>query len=282
MKSRYVPLLLLLIALVLVLGNSRSTNAQTKSDTSTGANPFSVSERDLLNEINDARAHPQVYASYLEKLKPMFSGKEYRRTGYPALTTEEGWVAVDDAIKFLQATKPLPPLRFSQGLYLAAQSHVKDQSATGKTGHKGSDSTLIEERVKPYGTWQGGIGENITYGDDSARERILTWLIDDGFPSRGHRRRLLSTDYNVAGISCGAHPEFSAMCVLALAGGFTDTGAAASNSAVKSTTTTATATTTPTSPATTTTPTTKSNGGSKPATSAPAKTKVANSKARKM
>jgi uncharacterized protein YkwD len=219
MKSRYFPLLLVLVTLVFV--NSRSSAAQTKSTELTAPNLLSAPERDLLNEINDARARPQVYASYLEKLKPMFSGKEYRRTGQPALMTAEGWSAVEDAIRFLQAARPLPPLRLSQGLYLAAQSHVKDQSSSGAVGHKGGDSTFIEQRVKPYGTWQGGIGENITYGDDSARERILTWLIDDGFPSRGHRLRLLSTDYNVAGISCGVHPEFSAMCVLTLAGGFT-------------------------------------------------------------
>ncbi len=266
-KSRYAALLLLLIALV--LGNSRSANAQTKSSAATGTNPLSAPERDLLGEINDARAHPQIYASYLEKLKPMFSGKEYRRTGQPALVTEEGWSAVEDAIKFLQTVKPLPPLHFSQGLYLAAQSHVKDQSASGKTGHQGSDSTLIEQRVKPYGSWQGHIGENITYGDDSARERILMWLIDDGVPSRGHRRRLLSSDFNVAGISCGAHPEFSAMCVLTLAGGFTDV---ASNSSATSSQPSTTATT----------PTTKPNGAAKPGTTQPSKTKASNSKARKL
>jgi hypothetical protein len=107
-------------------------------------------------------------------------------------------------------------------LSLAALSHVKDQSASGATGHRGNDSTFIEQRVKPYGTWQGGIGENLTYGNSSARERVLTWLIDDGFASRGHRNRLMSDNYRVAGISCGAHPEFGSMCVVTLAGGFTD------------------------------------------------------------
>jgi len=261
MKSQHFALLLLTAALI--LGTGRTTNAQPKS-TAGAANPLSAAERDLMNEINDARAHPEVYASYLEKLKPLFSGKEYRRTGQPALITEEGWSAVEDAVRFLQTVKPLPPLRFSRGLYLAAQSHVKDQNSTGKTGHKGSDSTLIEERVKPYGTWQGGIGENITYGDDSARERILTWLIDDGFPSRGHRRRILSSDYNVAGISCGAHPEFSAMCVLTLAGGFTDIGATTATSSGTSNTATTSAT--------------KTSGSTKPVTTQPGKTKASTSK----
>ena len=108
------------------------------------------------------------------------------------------------------------------GLCLAAATHVKDQSATGATGHKGADSTFIEERVKPFGNWQGGIGENLTYGNQSARERVLTWLIDDGFASRGHRMRIMSENYRVAGVSCGPHPQFGAMCVLTLAGGFVE------------------------------------------------------------
>ena len=108
----------------------------------------------------------------------------------------------------------------SPGLCLAAATHVKDQSGTGATGHKGAASTFIEERVKPFGNWQGGIGENLTYGDESARERVLTWLIDDGFASRGHRMRIMSENYRVAGVSCGPHPQFGAMCVLTLAGGF--------------------------------------------------------------
>ena len=267
MKLQSVALLVLLAAIV--FGLTVSIEAQTKSTNAN--NPLSVPERDLLNEINEARAHPQVYASYLEKLKPMFSGKEYRRTGHPSLMTEEGWPAVEDAIKFLQTAKAVPALSFSQGLYLAAQSHVKDQSVSGKTGHTGSDRTLVEERAKPYGTWQGGIGENITYGDDSARERILTWLIDDGVPSRGHRLKLLSTDYNVAGISCGAHPEFSAMCVLTLAGGFTDT--ASTSSATNSAKTTST---------TKTSSTTTSGGGSKTGPTTSSKSKVVTTKSRKL
>jgi hypothetical protein len=84
---------------------------------------------------------------------------------------------------------------------------------------------MVEDRVKPYGNWSGGIGENLTYGAQSARERLLTWLIDDGFATRGHRIRIMNSNYNVAGLSCGPHPEYGAMCDLTLAGGFTETTA---------------------------------------------------------
>jgi len=210
----------LCISSLILFDASRTTYSQTSKAT------LSQVEQDLLNEINKARAEPQVYAGYLEKLKPLFKGKVYTAEGMEnGLETQEGWDAVEDAIKFMRAAKPLGPLSASEGLRLAAVTHVKDQSASGSTGHAGADKMLIEERVKPFGAWQGGIGENLVYGSESARERLLTWLIDDGVKTRGHRRRVMSDDYKVAGVSCGPHPEFGAMCVLALAGGFTDTAA---------------------------------------------------------
>lgn len=222
MKVRLVGLVALCCALGLLVSFSGSDKGQSQTTKSSANDGLSQAERDLLNEINQARAHPQVYAAYLESLKPLFNGKEYKPAGQEGLKTEEGWSAVEDAIKFLRAAKPLGPLSVSHGLCQAAMAHVKDQSGTGSTGHKGSDSSFIEQRVKPFGTWRGGIGENLTYGDESARERVLTWLIDDGFPGRGHRRRLMSSDYNVAGVCCGPHPQFQTMCVMTLAGGFVE------------------------------------------------------------
>ena len=229
MKVRFVGLMALCCALVLVVSFPGSHRSQSQSNKVPLGIDLSQAARELLNEINQARAHPQMYASYLEGLKPFFNGKEYKPTGYPqALITQEGWSAVEEAIKFLRSAQPHGPLHPSIGLSLAALALCKDQGGTGGTGHKGGDSTFIERRVKPFGTWEGGIGENLTYGNESARERFLTWLIDDGFASRGHRNRLMSENYRVAGVSCGPHPEFGTMCVLELAGGFIDSAAAKS------------------------------------------------------
>jgi uncharacterized protein YkwD len=226
MKFRFIELFALCCAFVISLIVSSDVS---HSQTNQLKPSLSKSEQDLLTEINLARAQPQVYANYLEKLKPQFNGKVYTAAGQDmGLETQEGWGAVEDAIKFLRAAKPVAPLTMSEGLRLAATSHVKDQSSSGATGHAGADNTMIEQRVKPFGSWQGDIGENLVYGDESARERILTWLIDDGVATRGHRRRVMSQDYKVAGISCGPHPEYGAMCVLTLAGGFTEAAAGSS------------------------------------------------------
>ena len=207
----------LALAAFMVVNSVRQVSSQTPKIS------LSKLETELFDEVNKARANPQLYADYLEKLKPLFKGKDYTPKGAPnAFETQEGWAAVEDAIKFLRAAKPLPPFSTSTGLCLAAKSHVTEQSASGSTGHRGADRTMIEDRVKPYGSYEGGIGENLSYGDQSARERVLTWLIDDGFATRGHRNRLMSDSYKSAGVCCGPHKEYGAMCVLTLAGNFTD------------------------------------------------------------
>jgi uncharacterized protein YkwD len=222
MKVRLAGLATLCCAIVLTLTFSNSFRSQSQNTKVSSGSGLSQPEQDLLNEINQARAHPGTYASYLEGLKPLFKGKVYTRAGQPGLTTEEAGARWKTRSLSFAPPNHRGPLTVAQGLSLAALTHCKDQGQTGNTGHKGADSTFIEERVKPFGTWQGGIGENISYGRDSARERLLTWLIDDGFPSRGHRMRVMSENYRVTGVSCGPHPEFGMMCVLELAGGFID------------------------------------------------------------
>lgn len=192
-----------------------TTNASSKTDA------YVPLEQDMISEINLARTRPAEYAAYLEQLRPYFAGKEYRRPGKPALITEEGTSALEEAIKYLRSVKPVPPLGLSTGMCAGARELVKDQSATGATGHKGSDGSFCEQRTQRFGTWAGNIGEDLNYSDDTARERVITLLIDDGIANRGHRVRLFDPTYNVVGVACGDH-KLGGMCVITFAGGFNE------------------------------------------------------------
>jgi uncharacterized protein YkwD len=185
------------------------------------ADAFESVEQSLVNEINLVRAHPAEYAAYLEQMRKYFVGNELRRPGKPALVTAEGAAALDDAIRFLRTAKPAPPLSAATGMCLGARELVKDQSASGATGHRGADGSLCEQRTGRFGSWTGDIGEDLDYSDDTARDRVLMLLIDDGVANRGHRLRLLNPDYKVVGVACGSH-KLGGMCVITFAGGFTD------------------------------------------------------------
>src|SRR3982075_2664906 len=113
MKVRFVGLAALCCAFGIVLSFSALDRGQTQTVKSSVNDGLSQDERDLLNEINLARANPQRYASYLENLKPLFHGKEYQPSNQDSFKTQEGWSAVEDAIKFLRAAKPLGSLGMS-------------------------------------------------------------------------------------------------------------------------------------------------------------------------
>lgn len=212
---------ILLFPLVCLLLSLTFTPSRARQLSSTKSAPIVALEQEILREINLVRTRPAEYAAYLEELRPYFKGKEYRRPGMPGLLTQEGTAALEEAIGALRATRPVAALMLSQGMCSGARELVKDQAGTDTTGHRAKDGSFCEQRAQRFGTWKEPIGENLTYGSDSARERVLTLLIDDGFANRGHRKRLLDAAFRVAGVACGEH-KLGAMCVITLAGGFTD------------------------------------------------------------
>jgi len=199
------------------------TPAQTTRLTSGGAAfALPASENELLDEINFARTRPQEYAAFLEQLRPGFKGKAFRLAGNLEVMTAEGAAALDEAISFLKSARPLPPLSASYGMTLGANAHVADQGARGLFGHKGTDGSLCDQRLARFGRLTGSVGENLSYGKYTARQRVLAWLIDDGFASRGHRLSIFHKDYKLAGLSCGDHSQRTTMCVVTFATGFAE------------------------------------------------------------
>ncbi len=181
-----------------------------------------INERAVLQEMNRARTTPRAYARELEKLIPYFAGDLLKLPGKVPVRTVEGLTAVKEAIDFLKKVNPVGALIYSEGLSRAARDHVKDQGKSGETGHIGSDGSEPYQRMERYGNWLAVSGENIAYGDDSAKMIIIQLLIDDGVPSRGHRKNIFNPNYRVAGAAIGPHPLYGNMCVITYAGGFVE------------------------------------------------------------
>lgn len=180
-------------------------------------------ERVILQELNVARTQPDAYIRYLEHYRTLFKGKTYTQPGTNLLIrTEEGTAAIDEAIVVLCRQRPLPPLRWADGLARSGAELIRAQAKSSETGH-GSGRLTMAKRIQRHGRWTVAIGEAISYGPyvaDRGRDVIAQLIVDDGVPSRGHRKTIYDQDYRLAGVSCGPHPTFEMACVIDFAGGF--------------------------------------------------------------
>jgi uncharacterized protein YkwD len=169
----------------------------------------------VLDEVNFARTRPREYAQIL------LAQQNFYRT-----SAEQS--ALREAVRFLQSTRPLPPLAGSNGLALGAMSHVASQGGSGATGHFGADNSRPWDRMERYGRWTGCAGENIAYGYRDARSIVSVLIVDAKVAGRGHRKNLFNADFRVAGVACGSHPRFGSMCVMDFAGGYEEGSESAS------------------------------------------------------
>ena len=185
-----------------------------------GAVDFDALEKEIVKEVNLARSNPGFYASWLLGTRPYYQGAQLRRPGEVPVRTQEGLPAVDEAIRFLQTQKPVGTLDRSRGLSLAARDLVASQGASGEFGHKGPDGSMPSERIGRHGTWESIIGENVAYGQRTARDVVAAFIVDDGVPGRGHRKNLYNPAFHVMGVDCGPHSVYGTMCAITFAGGF--------------------------------------------------------------
>ncbi len=205
---------------------SASSNASTSSaSNSSGNKPKMVYltslEKNVVFEINRVRRDPKEYAAKIIALKKYLNGKLIKFPGEVAsLQTSEGAKAIDECYEALLNTNPLDTLGPSRGLSFAAKDHVEDQGETEEIGHTGSDGSSPFQRIERYGSWISSAGENIDYGNNDAQRIVMSLLIDDGVPSRGHRENILSPKYGKVGVSCGSHKLYRYMCVIDFAGNF--------------------------------------------------------------
>ena len=199
--------------------------------------------RRVLSEVNLARTQPDRYAAFLAGCRPHYRSGFLALPGEPLTRTREGVPALDEAVRALRQTRPLPPLTLSGGLGKAAADLAREQARTGAFGHRGADGSSPFARMSRHGRWHSHAGEAIDYGGATARRIVYNLIVDDGVRDRGHRLSLLAPDFRVAGVARASHPQFRQVCVIDLAASYTEAGvlaaAAPGTKAVAATTNTA-------------------------------------------
>jgi uncharacterized protein YkwD len=167
----------------------------------------------VLAEVNFARTRPQDYARRL-MLQPVSDWE--RALGSDVQAADPG--AFAEAIDFLMRQSPLPPLSRDELLDAAASEHVEAQGPVGDIGHDGQDGERFDARLRRHGLQGRMAAENIAYGPSRASDVVRELIIDSGVASRGHRRNIFHPDLAAAGVACGSHRDYVAMCVMDFAG----------------------------------------------------------------
>lgn len=84
------------------------------------------------------------------------------------------------------------PLKRAAGLRKAAMYHAVDMSRNHYFSHDSRDGTVWYDRINRY--YKNEAGENIAYGQKSAKEVFNAWM-----NSPGHRRNILDRNFRTFG-----------------------------------------------------------------------------------
>jgi uncharacterized protein YkwD len=212
--------LLLSLAIGTVIGPLYMEPAQ-----AAGNVDFTALEQGIVKEVNLARTNPGAYAAWLRGQRQFYRGAQLRRPGEAPIRTKEGLAAADEAIRWLEKQRPVGTLGYSRGLSLAARDLVAPQGASGGFGHTGPDGSSPSDRIERHGQWESVIGENVAYGQRTARDVVAAFIVDDGVPGRGHRKNLYNAAFHVMGVDCGPHSTYGTTCAITFADGFREKSA---------------------------------------------------------
>jgi hypothetical protein len=198
-------------------------------DTAVNVDYLTGIEKDVILEMNKARADPKKYAElYIQPILKYNWGGPFGANSYLApgetvyRNTQEGRNGIQACITDLSKRQSMSLLLPAKGLFLAAKDHADDTGPKGMTGHTGSDRSSMSQRINRYGTWAGGAGENISYGHNIGRNIVVQLLIDDGVSNRGHRNNILNRNFKYTGDAIGSHTQYTYLCVIDYANEYKD------------------------------------------------------------
>lgn len=151
-------------------------------------------EKEMVQEINLARAYPQVYAQIVAEYLAAISTKE-------SGLNHETYMAGAELIAELESASPIAILKPMQGVYDAAKAHGLDCKKRGYLAHEGSDGKDPWDRILQHCPQLETGNENLVgNAAPDARIPVLELLIDAGIPGAGHRYNMLNPDWRYVGV----------------------------------------------------------------------------------
>lgn len=144
----------------------------------------------MADEINLLRSNPAAYIPFIEERKAEIKAG----SAFGSVET------ADELINELKNSPPLSLLTPLQCLYNAAKKHGEDERSKGISTHVGADGSWPWERARRECPTLADGNENLVGGLDEVRDAVIMLLLDEGIPTRGHRRVLLNPDWKYVAV----------------------------------------------------------------------------------
>eukprot|EP00347_Sterkiella_histriomuscorum_P008818 403343629 len=171
-------------------------------------------ERELFMIMNIFRVYRRFLLQILEEC--LETRKNTNKNGFKQAKSE-GISAVIDAIEYIKKLPPLKPFYWNKLLSKVSKLHAQECSKNNSISHKSKKGERPVQRMKRYGHVFFGGAQSIFTGinnqiDQSnncpgVMEQVLSQIIDDGTPSRWHRKNILNQAHRTVGIALENHPS---------------------------------------------------------------------------
>lgn len=148
-------------------------------------------EKEVIQYINLCRLYPAEFASIEVKNYNGVSGiKDPSLKKYKV-----------SLLKDLASRQPCDALEIDPSLTDDAKCFANELSRNNRVGHERKE---CEEHQ---------YAECLSFGNQTAWQVVLAWLIDSGVQSLGHRKNCLNSNYHKTGISIVSHKEYGRCAV---------------------------------------------------------------------
>jgi hypothetical protein len=145
--------------------------------------------------LNKVRTNPKLFAKqYLIHL--VENGPSYKE--------------IYEKLNYFPTSRALQP---SKALFLAARDHALDLGENASTGHTSSNGEDLITRISKYSDNPKYFGENCSFGAQDPLGIVIQMIVDDGYPSRGHRASILNEGFSQVGLSVKPHATYKWNCV---------------------------------------------------------------------
>ena len=94
----------------------------------------------------------------------------------------------------MKEVNEMMPFSWMPCLEQSAREHVVDLGTSGELGHLSENGESLAERISRHAQWRVAIAENISVMDKTGRDIVISFILDDGNPSRSQRGNLFNEE----------------------------------------------------------------------------------------